>query len=93
MTGMLTTHQRAELERTLLAFWRERLGLENEKASIALAKMRNHPEAGLLMSQLELWLHRPDTPEQVELGKLLWPYQLPPEQDAAGVHGPNGVLA
>jgi hypothetical protein len=93
MAGVLTTHERAELERTLLAFWRERLGLENEKASVALAKMRSHPEAGLLLNQLELWLHRPGTAEQVELGRLLWPYQLPPKQETAGTRGTNGVLA
>jgi hypothetical protein len=76
MTGMLSTEQRAELERTLLSFWRQRLGLEKEKAADALARMRQHPEAGMLLSQLELWLHRPGTAQQVDLAKLLWPYQL-----------------
>jgi hypothetical protein len=93
MTGMLANHERAELERTLLAFWRERLGLENEKASVAVVKMRNHPEAGLMLNQLELWLHRPGTAQQVELDKLLAPYQVPRDKDAAGAGSPNGALA
>src|SRR5262249_28731459 len=61
MTGMLSAEQRAELERTLIAFWRQRLGLDSEKPSEALASMRQHPEAGALLNQLELWLHRPGT--------------------------------
>ena len=76
MTGMLSPKELAELERTLIAFWRHRLGLEEDKASTALAKMRSHPEAGALLGQLELWLHKPGTADQVEVGKLLWPYQL-----------------
>lgn len=93
MTGMLSADQRAELERTLLAFWRRRLGLEQEKAPAALAKMRQHPEAGVLLNQLELWLHRPGTAEQVDVGKLLWPYQLAPAADLADAPGMHGVLA
>jgi hypothetical protein len=90
MTGMLTTRQQAELERTLLAFWRQRLGLEKEKAPQALAQMRKHPEAGVLLNQLELWLHRPGTAPQVDVGKLLWPYQFTPADKLAEVPGPVG---
>jgi hypothetical protein len=89
MTGMLSAQQLAELERTLLAFWRHRLGLEKEKAPEALAKMRQHPEAGPLLHQLELWLHRPGTAGQVDVGKLLWPYQLAPA-DQGGALKPVG---
>jgi hypothetical protein len=85
MTGMLSPGQQAELERTLLAYWRRRLGLEHEPAPAALAKMRQHPEAGLLLGQLELWLHRPGTAKQVDLGKLLWPYQQVAADEAPGV--------
>jgi hypothetical protein len=52
MTGMLSASQQAELERTLIAFWRQRLGLEKEKAAEALARIRSHPEAGALLHQL-----------------------------------------
>jgi len=87
MTGMLSASQQAELERTLLAFWRQRLGLEQEKAPEAMAKIRQHPEAGALFDQLELWLHRPGTAEKVDLGKLLWPYQQASVEDFADTHG------
>lgn len=93
MTGMLSANQLAELERTLLAFWRQRLGLENEKATDALAKLREHPEAGVLLHQLEVWLHRPGTAGQVDLGKLLWPYQLAAPDGAADVTSSRGGVA
>jgi hypothetical protein len=93
MTGMLSYHQLAELERTLLAFWRHRLGLEKEKASEALARMRQHPEAGVLLNQLELWLHRPGTAEQVDVGKLLWPYQQVSAAELADTPGGHGGAA
>jgi hypothetical protein len=75
MSGSLSPSELAELERTLLAFWRRRLGLEKEKAPVALARLRQHPEAGILLEQLELWLHRPGTAEQTDVGQLLRPYQ------------------
>jgi hypothetical protein len=84
MMGLLSPGQQAELERTLLAFWQQRLGLENETAAQSLAKMRQHPEAAILLNQLELWLHRPGTAPQVDVGKLLWPYQETPAPKAAG---------
>jgi hypothetical protein len=93
MTGTLSPGQQAELERTLLAFWRQRLGLENEKAPEALAKLRRHPEAGVLLNQLELWLHRPGTAQQLDLGKPLWPYQLAPAKDPGDAPGTEGGTA
>jgi hypothetical protein len=93
MAGTLSSDQMAELERTLLAFWRHRLGLENDKAPVALAKMRQHPEAGVLLNQLELWLHRPGTREQVDVGKLLWPYQLTAPSERAGAAATEEVVA
>jgi hypothetical protein len=93
MTGMLSAKQVAELERTLLAFWRQKLGLEKEKPHEALAKIRQHPEAGVLLNQLELWLHRPGTAEQVDLGKLLWPYQQAAVEEKAGAPDTHGVMA
>ncbi len=93
MTGMLSATQLAELERTLLAFWRHRLGLENEKAPVALARMRQHPEAGVLLTQLELWLHRPGTAGQVDIGKLLWPYQVASADELGQVREAPGEVA
>src|SRR5262249_21340177 len=74
MSGTLSVAERAELERTLLSFWRQRLGLVTEKAPEALATLRKHPEAGVLLNQLDMWLHRPGTTDAVEVDKVLRPY-------------------
>jgi len=41
----------------------------------ALATIREHEEAGALLVQLETWLHRPGTSEEVDIALLLEPYQ------------------
>lgn len=80
VAGRLTKAERAELERTLLAFWRQRLHLESQKPAEAIARLRRHPDAGPLLEQMEVWLHRPGTADQVDVAALLRPYQeLPPE--------------
>jgi hypothetical protein len=80
IAGKLTHAELASLERTLLAFWRKRLQLEAAEPAEAIAALREHLDAGPLLAQLELWLHRPGTPEAVDIGKLLEPYRdLPPD--------------
>lgn len=73
--GKLDSAGKAQLERLLLAFWRRRLELEGVKAADAMPKLRNHPEAGVLLRQLEDWLHRPQPTQGVDLGALLAPYR------------------
>lgn len=65
---------KAELERLLLAFWRARLGLRQVKAEVALAEIRRHAEAGVLLRQLEAWLHMPAPPAVIDVPALLAPY-------------------
>jgi hypothetical protein len=80
LAGRLTEAERATLERTLLAFWRRRLHLESLKPAEAIAVLRRHADAGPLLEQLEVWLHRPGTADQVDVTALLRPYQeLPAE--------------
>jgi hypothetical protein len=80
MAGQLARHELALLERTLLAYWRNRLNLEHEPPSDAASRMRAHAEAGPLLRQLELWLHSPTRDAAVDVPLLLKPYQnLPPE--------------
>jgi hypothetical protein len=86
--GELPQAERAELERTLLAFWRRRLGLEDARPAEAMAVLRAHPEAGVLLGQLEAWLHRPGPVEGVDVAALLKPYQAVREEAlAAGTGG------
>jgi hypothetical protein len=78
MAGKLDERQLAELERVMLAFWRQRLQLEDVPAAEALRRMRAHPQGGELLRQLERWLHQPGQREQIDAAALLAPYkQLP----------------
>jgi len=78
--GQLTQTQRAELERTLLAYWRVRLELAEMKPTEAFAELRRHSEAGPLLTALENWLHRPGSSPNVDVSLLLEPYRnLPAE--------------
>ena len=88
VAGTLTQGQHAELERLLIGYWRNRLGLENAAPADLIGVLRNHDEAGLLMRRLEDWLHRPaGAAETVDVAALLKPYQTivaepPAEGDA-----------
>ena len=73
--GELSAPARAELERLLLTFWRRKLGLADEDPAIALRKLREHPEAGVLLKKLESWLYEREQSEQVDLNELLEPYR------------------
>jgi hypothetical protein len=74
-TGAAGDAQKAELERLLVAFWRDRLGLRDQKAAAAIVAIRQHAEAGQLLRQLEAWLHMPKPPAPVDLQAVLAPYR------------------
>ncbi len=77
IAGSLSRDARAELELTLIAFWRRKLDLGHVSAAHVLPTLKQHPEAGPLLQHLETWLHRP-TPgpeaEAIDVGALLRPY-------------------
>ena len=77
-TGSLSTAERAELERLLLTYWRRRLRLEDAKPQEAFAALRQHPDAGPLLQQLEDWLHRPQPAREVDVAALLRAYATEP---------------
>lgn len=80
MAGTLSSTERAQLELSLVAYWRRRLGLDAERPDEALAALRRHAEAGPLLNQLELWLHKPGAAARVDIASLLAPYkELPPD--------------
>ena len=74
MRGELPREEHAQLERTLLAFWRDRLGLVDMDAAEAIREMKRHEEAGQLLRELERWLHRPGHAGEVDVAALLRPY-------------------
>ncbi len=86
LAGTLPAAKVAELERTLLAFWRERLAIGSEKPALALARLRQDPQASALLEQLEVWLHAPGTAGQVDLAELLRPYREALAEKAVSSH-------
>jgi hypothetical protein len=82
MAGTLTSGQRAELERMLLAYWRRRLGLETMSLPETFAVLRAHADAGPLLEHLEEWLHRPSPETSVDVTALLQPYRSVPAETA-----------
>ncbi len=84
--GELTPKEEAELERLLLDYWRQRLQLDDSDPALALAELREHPEAGELLRNVETWLHSPEGAGQVNIAEVMQPYRdLPhePEQQSA----------
>lgn len=74
--GDLSDSEKAELERTLLGYWKQELGLEQLDPRESLRQLKQHEQAGALLRALEDWLHRP--PGQVpnvEVETLLEPYR------------------
>jgi hypothetical protein len=54
--------------------------------------MRNHPEAGPLIRNLEEWLHRPAAETQVvDVASLLRPYQDLAADDEEGAAGSEAL--
>jgi len=75
VAGRLTLDQQAALERLLLGYWSERLGLADVDPAEAMQRLRSHPEAGQLLRQVEAWLHQPGGARDVNLAQMLAPYR------------------
>jgi hypothetical protein len=82
--GTLSRDGQAQLERMLLTHWRQRLGLEGLNMVEALARLREHPEAGDLLRALESWLHRPPGSATVDVNAMLAPYRSLPAAEVVG---------
>jgi hypothetical protein len=72
---------KAELERLIVAFWRARLDLRDAKAAAAIVAIREHAEAGVLLRQVEAWLHQPVPPADFDVAALLQPYRAVKAED------------
>jgi hypothetical protein len=75
--GTLSPDGKAQLERLLLAFWRDKLQLPDQRMADALARLREHTEAGILLRALEHWLHQRGGASPTEVTALLAPYRQP----------------
>jgi hypothetical protein len=69
--GTLSPAERAELERMVLAHWRQRLGLTHLPAAEALSAVRQHEQARNALNLLEQWLHHPQE-RTIEDFAALW---------------------
>jgi hypothetical protein len=78
VAGRLDAGRLAELERALIIYWSRRLRLADRKPAEVLAVLRRHPEAGPLLEQLEIWLHRPRASATIDVAVLLEPYRAAP---------------
>jgi len=78
--GQLTAEEKAILERMLLTHWQRRLDLTDKNGDEVMARLRRHPEAGVLLGALEDWLHRPPGRVKVEVERVLAPYRNLPEE-------------
>lgn len=57
--GELTTGEKARLEALLLKRWREELGLDSQRMSVACRGMETNPDSGDAYGKLQAWLHNP----------------------------------
>ncbi len=78
-----TTEQKAVLDRLILDFWRERRKLTDQTAEASLRILRQDPQAGPLLQQVERWLYdRPEKTSQEELVRVLAPLRAIVQQAA-----------
>ena len=73
--GELSPQGQAELERLLTNYWRRKLRLNHLSAHKLRQQLRQHPEAGEMLSQLDRWLYDPGSSEGVDIGRLLHRYK------------------
>lgn len=76
--GELSQAGQARLELTLLGIWRKRLDLDEADPAAAMVQLREHEDAGALLRELEKWLHRPGSADEVDVAELLRPYEKLP---------------
>ena len=91
ISGELSSGGQARLEFLLLAHWRERLDLTGCAVDQAVARLREHPEAGELLRHLEHWLHEPPGRHAVDVLAVLGPYRgVPSIEPDLGAAAPAG---
>jgi hypothetical protein len=75
--GRLTLEEKAQIERLLMGFWREKIPMAEMKMAETVAHLREHPQAGELLRALERWLHQRDGASPAEINSLLEQYRRP----------------
>jgi hypothetical protein len=70
----LTPAEQVRLDTLLIAFWRQRLGLDGLTTPEALARLRADPDAGMLLAALDRWFYAPPGRHSPDLATVLAPY-------------------
>lgn len=91
--GELDSSGRAELERSLIAYWCNRLNLHDLEPGEVISRLRNDSQAGPLITSLEDWLHRPEPPANVDIEALLEPYKDIRDESFNGSTNENSVAS
>jgi hypothetical protein len=74
--GKLSLEDKAQLERLMMGFWREKLHLPVEqRMAESLDQLKAHAQAGELLRALERWLHQRAGATAQEVNALLEPYR------------------
>ncbi|MGB8167399.1 MAG: hypothetical protein WCF18_07900 [Chthoniobacteraceae bacterium] len=74
IAGKLDTGQKLQLERLLLTSWRSRFGISAHDLPAARSRLRDHPEAGVLLRALEQWLYQKPGTTAMDLEAEFSPY-------------------
>jgi len=82
--GKLSLDDKALLERLIMGFWREKLGLPDLRMAEALQRLKAHAQAGEILHALERWLHQRSGASPDEVNSLLEPYRQPPPAAEGG---------
>jgi hypothetical protein len=73
--GSLSSDEYAELERMLTSYWRKRLHMEDREMAESLRALKQHSEAGPLLTALENAMHAPISDKNIAWSELLRPYE------------------
>ena len=74
-SGTLSKEQQAQLERLLLTYWNQRLDLKQDRPADRIRQLKDHKEAGPLITAVEKWLHSRERVDDREIQSLLKPYR------------------
>ncbi len=80
VAGKLSIREKGQLELLLLHYWRERNSLQEVDMATAIGQLRQHPEAGQLITHIERWLHQSSSSSESDacsaesIKQLLEPY-------------------
>lgn len=94
--GTIEPHKRAELESLLIAYWTDRLQLdENVPTGRILSTLKENGESAPLLSKLEEWLHMPPGQGRIsesEISELLTPYETVAEPRGSELEIGKGAI-